>query len=615
MKAESEFDVLICGAGIAGLTLARQLRLELPELTVGIVDRLESPLPEASHKVGESSVELFTYYFGQKLGLDEYLEKRHLPKLGLRFFFGDPTGPFEERPELGPTLFPPIPSYQIDRGRVENDLREMAREMDVTLYEGAIVDDIVLSLHGDDHVVNCRKRAGGERFSLRCRWVVDALGRRRFLQSRLGLKRPNNHKGSAAWWRVDERLDVNDLALNPDDRWRRRNVEERFLSTNHLMGRGYWIWLIPLSSGATSVGIVTDERLHPFVSYGKSYQHALAWIGDKEPGLLRLLEGHEPLDFHGLKDYSYDSAQLFSHHRWSCVGEAGFFLDPLYSLGGDFIAVGNAVTVELIRRDLRGELDASVAKTFNQLILEELAPASLGFYEGTYATFGHGHIFTAKFTWDIAMYWTTLAPLAMQEHILRPSPELLEILKRFRRLNERVQKLFVDWASLVAPKGMSVELSDLTRMPLLQLLHFDLTANRSAAQFLNVTRKNLRLVEELAQVLFWQAVEECMPERLPAPGTPRPWLDAWRIGLDPDRWQADGLFQAQSEPRDLRRMEDNFAGIFEPMNLRQRLLIESRHWLIQLWGGFVNYRLVTFIHRTFFTGKSATWLRPFFVKE
>jgi hypothetical protein len=101
--------------GLAGLTLASQLKLELPEHSVAVIDRLPSPLPEAVFTVGESSIELGTYFFGQVLQLDHYFRTRHLPKLGLRFFMGDAQGPLTARPETGQSMFPPVPSYQIDR--------------------------------------------------------------------------------------------------------------------------------------------------------------------------------------------------------------------------------------------------------------------------------------------------------------------------------------------------------------------------------------------------------------------------------------------------------------------------------------------------------------------
>ena len=254
MSDTQDFDVVICGGGLAGLTLARQLMIEIPSLSVAVVDRLARPLPEAAFKVGESSIELGTYYLGQVLQLEDYFHKRHLPKLGLRFFMGKSDAPIEARPEAGISVFPPIPSYQIDRGRLENDLREILMKMGVELFEGAVVDDILLGEADQKHIIRCRRKEDEQEFSLASHWVVDALGRRRMLQSKLGLKRANGHQASAAWWRYQGRIDVEDMAPAEARKWRDDIIEDRYFSTNHLMDRGYWVWLIPLGSGATGSG-------------------------------------------------------------------------------------------------------------------------------------------------------------------------------------------------------------------------------------------------------------------------------------------------------------------------------------------------------------------------
>ena len=612
MHHQHDFDVVICGGGLAGLTLARQLRLELPEVSVAVIDRLSQPLPEAAFKVGESSIELATYYFGQVLKLAGYFERRHLPKLGLRFFFGDSRLPLEARPETGPDMFSPIPSYQIDRGRLENDLRQMLVEMGVELFEDTIVEDIFLDDGDGQHTVKCRKREDKTDFALRGRWIVDALGRRRLVQTKLGLKKNDGHQASAAWWRYSGRIDVDWIGKKGSSNWRKNHLEARYFSTNHLMGKGYWVWLIPLGSGATSVGIVTDESIHPQNSYGKSYSQALAWLSKNEPVLCEYIRVQPPLDFHSIKNYSYTSEQIFSHRRWSCVGEAGVFLDPLYSLGSDFIAIGNTITVELIRQDRAGALTEDTTRVFNQLVLDLLFPLCLDYYRGTYRSFGHAQIFTAKLTWDTAIYWAWMNQLFVQGLIRQPSAELLSIGHRYRTLNERIQQLFIDWSDAGQPRDLFVR-GDMTRMRFWQLLHLDLAARRNLNQVYEIACKNLDRFEELAQVLFWQAVAECFP--MNAALDHPPWINAWRICLDPDRWSFEGMFESTTASRPLSQMRDCYTGIFSPQSLFEFLRFELPYQFLHWGKGFVYYYIVPIIHRLVFINKPAMWARRWMVRD
>jgi flavin-dependent dehydrogenase len=617
LQPPTNFDVVICGGGLAGLTLARQLRIELPELSVAVIDRLTSPLPEAAFKVGESSIELGTYYFGQVLQLASYFHSRHLPKLGLRFFMGQSQDPLVARPETGIDLFPPTPSYQIDRGRLENDLRQFATEMGVTLFEGTSVEAVELGQGEDTHAILCRRKIAqhngqADGFTLTARWVVDALGRRRLLQTQLGLKREHEHRASAAWWRYKGRIDVDRLGRQGGQVWRGKHLEDRYYSTNHLMGTGYWVWLIPLGSGATSVGIVADDDIHPQNTYGKSYSQALDWLQVHEPALWEFIRNEPPLDFLSLKHYSYASTQVFSHQRWSCVGEAGFFLDPLYSVGSDFIAITNTITVELIRQDRAGTLTEAVVEDYNRLVLKNLYPIFLSYYQGMYRTFGHAQIFASKHTWDIAVYWSWTYQLYVQGLLLHPTPEVFDLGERYRELNVRVQKLFADWSEKAPPRSLYLR-GDLFRMWLMQLLYLDLTTRRSPAQVLEVARKNLDLFEELAIVLFWQAVAECYPDHPVLKSKPR--VNAWRMTLDREKWEEAGVFEPATPPHRLGPMSDNFSGIFAHQGLRERLVIELRYRMIHWGHGFFNYRIMPLIQRLIWVNKPAMWVRAAFTRD
>ena len=114
-------------------------------------------------------------------------------------------------------------------------------------------------------------------------WVVDASGRAGLLRQQLELKVDNGHRVNAAWFRLSTRVEIDDWS--GDESWQARcYARERWLSTNHLVGPGYWVWLIPLSSGSHSIGIVADEDLHPLRSYN-SFERAVAWLRTHQPRL------------------------------------------------------------------------------------------------------------------------------------------------------------------------------------------------------------------------------------------------------------------------------------------------------------------------------------------
>ena len=79
-------DVAILGGGLAGLTLALQLKRENPGVSVVVAEKRKGPAPLAAFKVGESTVEVSAHYFAEICGLRDHLENDEVVKAGLRFF-------------------------------------------------------------------------------------------------------------------------------------------------------------------------------------------------------------------------------------------------------------------------------------------------------------------------------------------------------------------------------------------------------------------------------------------------------------------------------------------------------------------------------------------------
>jgi flavin-dependent dehydrogenase len=438
------FDVAILGGGLAGGCLARQLHQEAPHLKVLVVEKRAHPVPEAAFKVGESSVEIGAHYFQKRLGLEPHLRAEQLEKLGLRYFFSNGDNlDITQRVELGPPRFPPVPSFQLDRGRFENMLLRTNAALGVTVLDGWRVQSIEL----DARTVHRVCLAGPERTrEIAARWVVDASGRAGLLKRQLGLVRPSTHGANAAWWRVNSRVKIDDWS--DDSAWRARvSSGLRWQSTVHLMGTGYWVWLIPLGSGSHSFGIVADADLHPFVRINR-FERALDWLREFEPQCAAVMEANASQleDFLALQHFAHGCARVVSGDRWALIGEAGVFTDPFYSPGSDFIAMGNDYATDLIVRESQGEDILARADAFNTTYLR-LFEAFIRLYDGQYPIMGSAQVMTAKVSWDNACYWAVTALLFFKRRLRQPGfmASIDPLMRRFFILHARMQQFFIAW--------------------------------------------------------------------------------------------------------------------------------------------------------------------------
>ena len=404
-------DVLIIGAGLAGLTLARHLLL-VSDKKIVMVERRQLPNPH--QKVGEATVQMSGYYYSRVLEMEEHLLRHHYMKYNLRFLWSpadtqsqgaDPADYYDYSQSYIRKLSN-IVTYQLDRNVFEEELTRVNRENPrFTLHESVRDLEVQLSENGSDHTFRFRAGDGGS-IAGTARWVVDASGRGKFLKRRLGLERqsPVRHGTSFCW--VDGLVDIEKLSPHTPQQQRVHPRRQQlghtpaFLATDHFCGEGFWFWTIPLH-GITSLGLVYDNRLIRREDIGTP-KKLIEWICKRFPLFARDLPHRRIVDHGGFVDYAFDAHQTLSADRWALCGEACRFADPLYSPGGDLISLYNTLICDAICGD-ESKLPQKV-RLYEQLA-RSIYEAYLPSFAVSYETLGDREAFSLRYVWELTIYF------------------------------------------------------------------------------------------------------------------------------------------------------------------------------------------------------------------
>lgn len=446
------FDVAILGGGLAGNLLARQLRRSLPDLKIALFERSLQP----SYKVGESTVEIASNYLTRKLGLSNYLYRSQLPKNGLRFFFDTPCKSTElwNMSEIGSKHLPYFPSFQLDRAQFEQDLLDFNVADGIHVYRGFQVRDLQLQEHPSLAVNHEFTATGPEKTDpaqrFQSRWVIDATGRASMIARMKQLRIPESaHRISAVWGRF---ANVVDLDQYGPPSWRARvHHTSRMLSTNHFCYPGYWIWLIPLRNGLTSIGLVCEASI--WQEDLRTQEGFLAFLRQHQ-ALVPLLHHAQCIDLAAYRQLAYGTKQFFSPARWGLTGDAGLFVDPFYSPGSDLIAMSNDFLNDLIRRDFAGDADSSWHDQCQlyDAYMQFYASATLLLYRDLYPILGSYELLKLKWEFDIANYYNLWASAYLgDDHLdtrylrfeLQTQPETLQVLANFSSLFQQVNRQLI----------------------------------------------------------------------------------------------------------------------------------------------------------------------------
>ena len=401
----ARYDVVVIGGALSGAATALLLLRERPELKVLIVEKSIA----FGRRVGEATVEVSGYFLCRVLGLTQHLNESHLVKQGMRFwFFNSRTASLADCSEIGGRYLSRVPAFQVDRSVLDEEVLRRAKAAGAEVWRPATVGKIELT-PGDLQRLNVTYQ--GEAQAVSARWVVDASGVAALLARQEGWWRPNEaHPTAAVWARWTGVKDWDGIELSkkyPD--WAMACHGMRATATNHLVGPGWWAWLIPLKGGDVSIGAVFDQRLVEWPGEGSLAQRLKDFLVQHPVGREMLADAQaREGDVHWRKNLPYCST-TFAGDGFALAGDAAAFLDPLYSPGMDWIAFTATSASELVLAHYRGAQLAPLIADHNRKFSRSYDRWFQAIYQDKYEYMGEFDLMRLAFLLDLGLYYLGVA--------------------------------------------------------------------------------------------------------------------------------------------------------------------------------------------------------------
>lgn len=404
-SAATRYDVAVLGGALSGAATVLQVLQADPAARVLIVEKS----PTFSRRVGESTVEVSSYFLGRVLGLHGHLNEHHLVKQGLRYWFANGrTQTLADCSEIGPKFSVRLPAYQVDRAVLDEEVLRRAAAAGAEVRRPAKVVGRVELQPGGDQSFTVRDADGREE-RVRARWVVDASGVAALLSRQQGFWRANAaHPTASVWtrWSGVKDWDGPELARK-FPAWAARVHTLRNTATNHLVGDGWWSWWILLKGGDVSIGVVYDQRLVELPEGGTLPERLKRFLTERHPVAREMLADAQPRegDAHFRRNLPYSST-TYAGDGFSLVGDAGAFIDPLYSPGIDWIAYTTANAADLALAARRGEPDLGerIARA-NFRLVRGYERWFQSVYQDKYEYLGDYELLRIAFLFDLGLYY------------------------------------------------------------------------------------------------------------------------------------------------------------------------------------------------------------------
>jgi len=324
-------DVLIVGAGPAGSVAAGFLRQQGRRVLV-----LERELfPRFS--IGESLLPQSMEYIQAAGMLQDVVEAGFQHKNGAAFAWGDKYTAFDFRDKFSEGWGT---TYQVQRATFDKVLADAAVRMGAEIrFQHEVT---AIALDGDKPRVSARDAAGNE-YQVEARFVLDASGFGRTLPRLLKLETPSDFPvRGAIFTHVADHIPQ----AGPFDR-------QKIRVTVHPKRPDVWFWTIPFSNGRCSIGVVAEQAF--LAQYQGSEIERLRAILAEEAGLSALLQDAVwDTPARQIVGYSANVKSLWGK-GFALLGNAGEFLDPVFSSGVTIAFKSASLATQCIAREFAGE--------------------------------------------------------------------------------------------------------------------------------------------------------------------------------------------------------------------------------------------------------------------
>ncbi len=323
-------DVLIIGAGPAGSVAASLLH----QLGYSVVILERETFPRFS--IGESLLPQSMQFLQEAGLLDAVKAEGFQLKNGAAFSHAGKRTEFDFSETFTPGW---NITYQVPRARFDQVLAETAEKAGVPILYRHSITAADFSLPGQARLTSVN--AEGIKRDWKASIVLDASGFGRVLPRLLKLETPSTLPPRLALF-----THIEDGITTPDyDR-------NKILIAIHPRFHEVWYWLIPFSNGRSSLGVVVPQG---FLDSREGLPlDVLRELAFEEPRLAELLQQARfdtPANHMG--GYSANVSNLHGP-GFVLLGNAGEFLDPVFSSGVTIAMKSAALAVPLVDRQLRG---------------------------------------------------------------------------------------------------------------------------------------------------------------------------------------------------------------------------------------------------------------------